>query len=717
MSKIDYERVLNPAQRKAVMTVDGPVLVIAGAGSGKTRTLVYRVARLVEMGVHPESILLLTFTRKAAGEMLERAAGLADDRCKNVSGGTFHSLAHRVLRANAGLLGFETNFTILDRSDMEEAVQALVRDMQIDRGGIRFPKRSTMASILSKAANLQVSVETLLRDEYAQFLEYLPYVDRLATLYRTYKRENQLMDYDDLIIFFRQLLSERVEIRKQLGERYRYVMVDEYQDTNGIQADIVKWLADSHNNIMVVGDDSQSIYSFRGANYRNMFDFPHLFPDAKVIKLEENYRSTQPILTFTNSLMDQAQEKYTKCLYTQRGDGVLPRAVDTRTEPEQALFISRSLRDHLSQGRSLKEIAVLFRAGHHSFELEVELARQGIPFVKYGGFRFTESAHIKDLLAHLRVVINGDDIISWGRILRLIRNIGQGKSQAIINWMKEGKRSPWEVGEWPRARKADRGLGTLTELMRQISTKGATPARAVELVMEYYDPILKKQFDDFPRRQKDLGQLVTMASRYRSTKSFLDDLMLEPPTSTADLEQTSIGDRLTLSTVHSAKGLEWAQVYIIWVMEGYFPSARANANSDAIEEERRLMYVAATRAKDELTLCYPSQEAPKVWQFGDSGYRHGLSSFIEALPNDVMERDFSRSPGRLPSIQWTKEQPSETINAPVAPSGLRPGDRVKHPAFGPGVISKFIDKEKVEVLFRNVGRKLLHLGYTTLERM
>ena len=267
------------------MTLDGPVLVIAGAGSGKTRTLVYRVARLVETGVPPENILLLTFTRKAAGEMLERAAGLTDERCRHVSGGTFHSLAHRVLRNNAGLLGFESSFTILDRADMEEVIQSLVREIQPDRGSIRFPKRSTLANILSKAANLQQSIESIMGEEYAQFLEYIPQINSLRQIYGKHKKANQLMDYDDLILFFRQLLAENEEIRRHLSRQYRHIMVDEYQDTNGSQAEIVKWLSLSHSNIIVVGDDSQYIYSFRGANYKNMFEFPALFPEAKIIKL------------------------------------------------------------------------------------------------------------------------------------------------------------------------------------------------------------------------------------------------------------------------------------------------------------------------------------------------------------------------------------------------------------------------------------------------
>ena len=716
-NKIDYQKVLNPAQLKAVMTRDGSVLVIAGAGSGKTRTLVYRVARLVETGVAPENILLLTFTRKAAGEMLERAAGLADERCRHVSGGTFHSLAYRVLRNNANLLGFDNSFTILDRSDMEEAIQTLVREIRIETGSVRVPKRSTLANIISKAANLQIPVEALIREEYAQFLEFIPQANKLVQLYGDYKRENQIMDYDDLILFLRQLLSENEEIRESLSEQYRYIMVDEYQDTNAIQAEIVRWLALSHHNIMVVGDDSQSIYSFRGAEYRNMFDFPALFPEAKTIKLEENYRSTQPILTFTNALMDQAYEKYTKCLFTKRSDGETPKVINTRYSPEQATFICRSIKDRISRGRSFKDFAVLFRAAYHSFDLEVELAREGIPFVKYGGFKFMESAHIKDLLAHLRVIVNRFDAVSWGRILRLIENIGQKKSRAIIGWMRDNRCHSWKITEWPGARKGDIGLKDLSLLLKRLSARDLAPEKAIEYVIEYYDPILKNKFDDFPRREKDLEQLISMAGRYERLRNFLDDLTLEPPTSPVDMYPGEKKDCLTLSTVHSAKGLEWPVVFIIWVMEGYFPSSKANSNLAAIEEERRLMYVAATRARDELIMCYPGQERPRAWQFAEMGYRSGLSSFIQALPDDVVEFASSGYPGTRSRTQWPLKKSELYRQGKSDPSGLRPGDRVNHPAFGQGVISKFMDKEKVEVLFRNVGRKLLHLGYTTLDKM
>jgi len=715
-NRIDYESMLNPGQLEAVTASDGPILVIAGAGSGKTRTLVYRVARLVESGASPESILLLTFTRKASQEMLDRAAGLSDARCRFVSGGTFHSLALKVLRRHAEAVGYDNAFTILDRSDMEEVIHSLIPALQMPKTAQRFPKRGTLANMLSKAANLQTPVEAFILEEYGQFVEVAPQIEHLGRLYAAYKKTHQLMDYDDLIISFQRLLRDNRDVRSELSLQYGHIMVDEYQDTNGIQAEIVKWLAHEHQNIMVVGDDSQSIYSFRGANYRNMLDFPSLFPRAKIIKLEQNYRSTQPILALTNALMEQANERYTKCLFTNRSGGDKPKVVNTKTEHGQALLISRYIKEQVAEGRSLDDVAVLFRAAYHSFELEAELTRQHIPYVKYGGFKFLESAHIKDFLAHMRVLVNRDEAISWIRILRLVKNVGLGKSQNIIEWMKKEDVSPDRIARWPGAGKREGGLKALGELLGQLTARETTPRKAVERVMAYYLPILKEKFDDYPRREKELEQLIPMAERYKKMGSFLDDLVLDPPSSTADVEEGKRGTTLTLSTVHSAKGLEWPVVFIIWVMEGRFPSSMAYRNPLEIEEERRLMYVAATRAKDRLIITYPGEESPPVWSsYPTSG--NGLSSFIAALPDDLFLHEYGSGP-MLPDRGGARKRDlADRFVTEDTPSPFSQGQKVRHPAFGTGVVSKFVAGNKVEVFFKKVGRKLLHLEYTTLEKI
>jgi len=714
---IDYHSVLNRAQLEAVTTLEGPVLVIAGAGSGKTRTLTYRVARLVESGVSPESILLLTFTRKAAQEMLDRAAALADARCRFVSGGTFHSLAYQVLRTHARELGYAPSFTILDRADMEETLRVLIPELNMEKGGaVRFPKRGTLANILSKAANLQQPMEQFMSEEYGHFMDVFSQIATLERLYREYKKAHNLMDYDDLIIHLKTLLKENVSVRQELSRTYQYIMVDEYQDTNAIQAETVQWLGSEHKNVMVVGDDSQSIYSFRGADYRNMLDFPERFPGCTVIKLEQNYRSTQPILSLTNALMEQAQEKYTKCLFTEREGGQKPSVVDTQTAHEQALFVARFIREAMEQGQSLTDFAVLFRAAYHSFELEAELTRQGIPYVKYGGFKFLESAHIKDFLAHMRVIVNPNEAVSWLRILRLLRNIGTGKSRKMVQWMRENGIPPKDIAQWPGAGKNDKGLKPLGTLMATLMKKGITPKTGVEAVLAYYTPIVKDRFDDYPRRQKELEQLISMADRYKKIRAFLDDLVLDPPTSAADIEDAG-GEKLTLSTVHSAKGLEWSEVFVIWAMEGRFPPSRALNDETALEEERRLMYVAATRAKDRLVFSYPGQESVPMWS-AYPGRGPGLSSFIATIPRDFFFHEstastFAPRPKMRRNSQWvTRNFQKEESDKPYTQ-----GDQVKHPAFGMGVVSRMVSDDKVEVFFKSGGKKLLHLAYTVLEKI
>jgi len=717
--KIQYEKVLNKAQLSAVTAPDGPILVIAGAGSGKTRTLVYRVAWLVERGVPPKEILLLTFTRKAAKEMLERATELIDRRCREVSGGTFHSLAQRVLREEAERVGFTPSFTIMDRSDMEEAAHALIHEVDGDKRPMRFPKRSTIATILSKASNIEKPLAEIMETEYPQFLPVLPLIERLLQTYKEYKRKNNLMDYDDLILFLRLLLKENEDIRLTLAGRYKYIMVDEYQDTNTIQADVIRYLGSPHENVMVVGDDSQSIYSFRGANFKNMFDFPVSFPEARIIKLEENYRSTQSILTMTNALMDQATQKYTKCLFTRRRGDEVPLTIGIGTERDQAVYVCRTIESLMDEGRQLRDMAVLFRASYHSFELELELSRRTIPFAKYGGFKFMESAHIKDLLAHLRVILNKEDVLSWGRLLRLLKRIGPGKSQAIIDWMKKEDVLPARVDEWPGGNKEKEVLVTLAKFMSALSEPNLRPEKGIELAIEYYNPFLKERFDDFPRRQQELEHLMPMAGRYKSLRMFLDDLSLEPPTSPADVRPLDKADYLTLSTVHSAKGLEWGVVFIIWLVDGRFPPGRSFKNADSLEEELRLLYVAATRAKDKLIMVCPEQEV--MYNSGGWGgnYKGGLSSFISALPQDLIEHRSFVSSNTSIDDTMLRSRPFAKSEDPCGAdsSSLKPGDRVNHPAFGKGVIAKLLGEDKVEVIFQDRGIKLLHLGYTSLEKI
>src|SRR5438552_5703523 len=435
--RIDYEGELNPAQHAAATTLEGPVLVIAGAGSGKTRTLVYRVARLVESGVNPGQILLLTFTRRAAEEMLRRAGALGGASCERVAGGTFHSFANVVLRRTARHVGLEPNFTILDRGDSEDVVNLLRSRAGLDRKDRRFPRKRAILEILSMAVNRAKPLDDVVTESYLHLAEHLDALEPLGLEYARYKREKNLVDYDDLLVLLRDLLRDQPEVAAQLSRTYRFIMVDEYQDTNPLQAEIVRGLASAHPNVMAVGDDSQSIYSFRGATFRNIMDFPKAFPDTRIIKLEENYRSTQPILDLANAIIDQAAEKHTKVLRTRRADGPPPLLVQCNDEQAQSRFVCQRILELREEGVPLDEMVVLFRSSFHSFDLELELQRADVPFVKRGGFKFIETAHVKDVLAHLRIIANPRDAVSWHRVLLLLEHVGPRTADDIFTHLAE----------------------------------------------------------------------------------------------------------------------------------------------------------------------------------------------------------------------------------------------------------------------------------------
>ena len=434
--RIQYKTQLNASQYEAATATEGPLLVIAGAGSGKTRTLTYRVARLVEAGVPPSSILLLTFTRRAAQQMLERATELLDSRCGKVAGGTFHSFGNSILRKYASHMGLNPGFAIMDRVDAEAAISILRKEIDAGSTHRSFPRKHTLANIFSRAVNKMTTIEDVVYDDYSHLSSDVETIVNLFQAYQHHKSEHQLLDFDDLLVYLQQLLKTQPDTRERISSSFRYIMVDEYQDTNKIQAEILYLLTGVHQNIMVVGDDSQSIYAFRGANFRNIMEFPNMFPGTRIITLEENYRSVQPILSLTNLIIDQATEKYSKTLFTQKTGGSIPVLVSARDENSQSLVVVRKIQELIDQGVALNQIAVLFRAGFHSFDLEIELNRQQLPFIKVGGFRFVESAHIKDVLAHLRVIANPHDRISWYRILLLIDKIGPTTAQKVFEALK-----------------------------------------------------------------------------------------------------------------------------------------------------------------------------------------------------------------------------------------------------------------------------------------
>ncbi|MFA5362897.1 MAG: ATP-dependent helicase [Candidatus Omnitrophota bacterium] len=615
--KIDYEKELNPAQLEAVRSIDGAYLVIAGAGSGKTRTLVYRVAHLVEKGIKPEEILLLTFTRKAAEEMLRRASLLLDDRCSKVSGGTFHSFANSVLRKYAGVLGLSNNYSIMDQSDAEDTVNLVRTQLGFNKTDKRFPRKSTLLEVISRSVNRSEELGVVLYEEYPQFIEWEQEIIKIRDAYRNYKRTKSLLDYDDLLVYLKELLTKHADVRTALSQKFRYVMVDEYQDTNKLQAYVVCLLASAHKNIMVVGDDSQSIYSFRGADFKNIIDFPKIFKDARIITLEENYRSTQPILNLTNEIIRSAKEKFEKNLYTKKSGDNIPVFVDARDEHVQSKYIADKILELREEGAELSDIAVLFRSGWHSNDLEIELTNRNIPFVKYGGQKFVEAAHIKDVMAHARIMHNPLDGVSWYRVLLLMRGVGQKTAERIIEEII-GKKQGFDLKETAFSKTED--MQTLFKLLRETDSAKQTPAELMHEFIKYYQPLLKAKYDDFNKRLNDLDSLERIAARYSSLEQFLVDMALEPPE--RNIIEAGRGDKddsqITLSTVHSAKGLEWQTVFVIYVAEGHIPSYKSLENSDAIEEERRLFYVALTRAKENLFLLKPHIDRSPRSYFSES---------------------------------------------------------------------------------------------------
>jgi DNA helicase-2/ATP-dependent DNA helicase PcrA len=641
--KIDYEKDLNEAQRQAATTIDGPLLLVAGAGTGKTRTLVYRVARLVETGIRPESVLLLTFTRRSAASMLARAAALADERCQRVSGGTFHSMAHGVLRKHSEMAGVSRSFTVMDQSDTEELIDLLRKQMGFGGKDRRFPRRRTVGAIFSMAVNKIVPIEEVLEREYPQYLDDQSDLRALFARFEQYKRARHLLGYDDLLVRLRDALQGNEELCGKLSDQYRYIMVDEYQDTNKLQAQIVRLIAHDHDNVAVVGDEAQSIYSFRGASFRNMLEFPELFPGAQIIKLEENFRSTQPILDLANSLIADASEGYEKRLFSKETSGPMPVLVSTNDETEQSRFVAQRIEELVEEGLPYSEIAVLFRGSAHSFDLEIELARHGIPFRKFGGMKFAESAHVKDVLAFVRVVLNPSDTVCWRRVLKLLDNVGDATAEQILEYLgvektefitATSKSSLFKKLKQFPARPAYKDqLTRLAHLFITLRGQKA-PGTQIAAIERFYLPIMRNSYDDHPRRQRELEHLVTIAKRYKSTDQLVADIALDPQDLAAADSVARKQGYVTLSTVHSAKGLEWNTLFVIWMMDGWFPSLRASDVFEDLEEEKRLLYVAATRAKQQLYFTCPLNAREGY----GSTFSAGVSRFLEGLPGSTLAR-------------------------------------------------------------------------------
>ena len=636
---------LTPEQREAVEHLGGPLLVVAGAGSGKTRTLACRVARLVERGVAQERILLLTFTRRAAREMLSRAEALTGDRgLGRVWGGTFHAAANRLLRLQGGALGLSPGFTVLDRTDTADLMDLIRGELGLGEGERRFPRKETLADVYSRTVNAQTKLAEVLQAEYPWCAEELEGIRGIFERYIERKRVQVALDYDDLLLYWH-ALCRHPAAGPTIGAMFDHVLVDEYQDTNPLQADILAALKPDGQGLMVVGDDAQAIYAFRSATVRNILEFPERFPGTTLIRLERNYRSTRPILDATNAVIALSPQRHPKTLWTSREGGALPELVTCIDERDQADVVCASILAHRERGTPLKEQAALFRAGHHSDVLEVELTRRNIPFVKYGGLKFLESAHVKDALAVLRIADNPRDEVSWFRVLQLLDRVGPTGARRVMaaigvtapgDPMVRFLQTPVAVPA-PARGELDRLRETFGDL-----TSGAAPAKDLERVRRFLEPLLRRRYDQPEPRLHDLEQLEQLAAGFTSRERFVTDLTLDPPVSTSDLAGPPHRDEdyVVLSTIHSAKGGEWDVVHVIHAADGMIPSDMATGDPEQLEEERRLFYVALTRARDELLVTFPLR-----YHRANRGRedRHWYAQLTRFLPAEVRTRFALRS--------------------------------------------------------------------------
>jgi DNA helicase II / ATP-dependent DNA helicase PcrA len=623
---------LNPQQRAVAEHGDLPLLIVAGAGTGKTKTLVHRVARLIDRGVPPGRILLLTFTRRAAAEMLRRVEGLLGRSTGGgrVWGGTFHSIASRLLRHHGKAIGLDPSFTIHDRSDSEDLLDLVRSELELRNTDKRFPRKATCLAIYSHCVNSQRPLAEVLADSFPWCLEWEADLKRLFAAYVDRKDLGSVLDYDDLLLFWRELLDSSGQ---KVRSRFDHVLVDEYQDTNRLQAEILRLLRPDGKGLTAVGDDAQSIYSFRGATVRNILDFPDQFPGTRIVALEQNYRSTQRILDAANQVLAQAGEGYAKTLWSERAGGEMPELVTCADEYEQVEFVITQILARREAGVDLRRQAVLVRTSHHSILLEGELVRRNIPFVKYGGLKFLETAHVKDLIAFLRLAENPRDLLAGNRVLQLLPGIGPKGAHRLMNVLDEagGRFAAWDDAQVPSAAADDWPL--LLELFGLLTQQPAPDVPLqVQRVREFYWPFLQQRYDNAESRHRDLEQLETVAARYASRQQLLEEISLDPPTTTEDLAGPPHLDEdyLVLSTIHSAKGLEWDSVHVIHAADGNIPSDMATKSDEQIEEERRLFYVALTRAENLLCVVWPLRYFHAYR--GPRSDQHGYAQLTRFIP-------------------------------------------------------------------------------------
>ena len=737
---IDYAKELNAAQLDAVTTLEGPVLVIAGAGSGKTRTIVYRLANLVEHGVPASSILLLTFTRKAARAMLERAQHLLEQRgiphgLASVQGGTFHAYAYAALRLFRPE-GYAGEATVMDSADSLAALAHCKETLRLGKGESSFPKTPAIQAFISKSRNRESDLEEILSREAPHLLPHGEAMRQMAAAYAAFKREKALLDYDDLLFELEALFRARPEVLSRCRQKSRYVMIDEYQDTNLVQARLASLLSgregaelagenDAGGNILVVGDDAQSIYAFRGANVRNILRFPELFPQAKLIRLEENYRSTQPVLDLANAVLDNAPEGYKKRLFTRRTGGVKPGLIRPMSDLSQAGIVASRITE-LLRHYPPHEVAVLFRAGYQSYHLEAQLNKLGIRFNKYGGLRYAEAAHVKDAMSFMRLVLNPLDFTAFQRMASLSKGIG-AKTCLRLYQLLHSRDADALAAACAKFPDLDNDLALLDSLRKG----GAGPAAMFGEVIAHYAPRLETLFpEDYPRRLQGLEQLQHIAAAYTELDLFIADLALDDP-----LEEEEPRSNVVLSTIHSAKGLEWEAVILLDLVEDRFPSRHAKTRPEDYEEERRLMYVAVTRAKSRLDLCaplslydrsgggtVPVRVSPFVREISQALYDElqelyggGLTRRERPAPEAFHDPDPAM---RAQTASGGTHAQEEACGAPLLRAAAATPEKTgycRHRIFGRGKIVQFLPPDKYRVHFPGMGLKVIMAAFLAME--
>jgi DNA helicase-2/ATP-dependent DNA helicase PcrA len=644
---------LNPEQLRAVKYGGlnyadcGPLLIIAGAGTGKTNTLAHRVAHLIVNGADPRRVLLLTFSRRAATEMIRRVERITSQALGQNAGvmtgaltwsGTFHAIGARLLREYAHQLGVSPSFTIHDREDSADLLNLVRHDLGFSKTERRFPAKGTCLSIYSRVVNAESPLEDVLTSLFPWCVTWESELRRLFSAYVEAKQRQNVLDYDDLLLYWAQMMMEP-SIAADVAERFDHVLVDEYQDTNRLQASILLALKPDGKGLTVVGDDAQSIYSFRAATVRNILDFPdHFSPRAAIATLERNYRSTQPILAATNAVIDLADERFTKNLWSERVSAEQPQLVSVRDEADQARYVAEKILENRERGILLKTQAVLFRASHHSAPLEIELTRRNIPFVKFGGLKFLEAAHIKDILAFLRWAENARDRVAGFRVIQLMPGMGPATAGRLLDRIAEAADTLQAIQAFAPPAAAAESWSSFIEAIRIVGGKSAGWPAELDLICRWYTPHLDRMYEDAVMRQADLAQLVQIASTYPTRERFLTELTLDPPDATSDEAGVPLLDEdyLILSTIHSAKGQEWRSVFVLNVIDGCIPSDLSTGSTAEIEEERRLLYVGMTRAKDHLHLILPQRFF--AHQQKSSGDRHMYTARTRFIPDSIVDR-------------------------------------------------------------------------------